>query len=323
MKKKDYNWSLLTIVMMAMLSLGLSSCGGDDDDAGGGSAPTSAGVLDKDSNKRVKSIGNYNFYYNDNGQINYITEGNTRYDFSYNPNKIVQTHRGEEEAVYTISYNGLGFITHLDAQMEFQEDGKVHITGSSTLSYDGTGHLISIKSSSTQNYQGKTKTTTVTATMTWQNSKLMSTLWEESTQQDGQSTSYYTDTYNYEYAHEINDYHNKHHQYAPSLEGVYGDEPTDAFAFVKLLGYGPLYLPIQCVHTWDESTTRAADSGSTTKRFSYGFNDDGSISYCTVNNNRYNYSYESLSTETRSTMPKDINSRRRYLLLFFSTHERN
>ena len=64
-----------------------------------------------------------------------------------------------------------------------------------------------------------------------------------------------------------------------------------------------------------------ADSGSTTKRFSYGFNDDGSISYCTVNSNRYNYSYESLSTETRSTTTKDINSRRRHLLLFFSTHE--
>lgn len=83
MKKKDFIWSLLTIVMIAMLSLGLSSCGEDDDDAGGGSMPKSAGVLDKDSNKRVKSIGNYSFYYNDNGQIDYITEGNTRYDFSY------------------------------------------------------------------------------------------------------------------------------------------------------------------------------------------------------------------------------------------------
>ena len=32
MKKKDYLWSLLTLVMLAMLSLGLSSCGDDDDD---------------------------------------------------------------------------------------------------------------------------------------------------------------------------------------------------------------------------------------------------------------------------------------------------
>lgn len=32
MKKKDYLWSLLTLVMVAMLSLGLSSCGDDDDD---------------------------------------------------------------------------------------------------------------------------------------------------------------------------------------------------------------------------------------------------------------------------------------------------
>ena len=32
MKKKDYPWSLLTLVMVAMLSLGLSSCGDDDDE---------------------------------------------------------------------------------------------------------------------------------------------------------------------------------------------------------------------------------------------------------------------------------------------------
>lgn len=32
MKKKDFLWSLLTLVMVAMLSLGLSSCGDDDDE---------------------------------------------------------------------------------------------------------------------------------------------------------------------------------------------------------------------------------------------------------------------------------------------------
>lgn len=32
MKKKDYIWSLLTLVIVAMLSLGLSSCGDDDED---------------------------------------------------------------------------------------------------------------------------------------------------------------------------------------------------------------------------------------------------------------------------------------------------
>jgi len=32
MKKKDYLWSLFTLVMLTMLSLGLSACGDDDDD---------------------------------------------------------------------------------------------------------------------------------------------------------------------------------------------------------------------------------------------------------------------------------------------------
>lgn len=32
MKKNDYFWSLLTFVMLVMLSVGFTSCGGDDDD---------------------------------------------------------------------------------------------------------------------------------------------------------------------------------------------------------------------------------------------------------------------------------------------------
>ena len=38
MKKKDYLWSLLTFVMLVMLSVGFTSCGGDDDDEIGGAS---------------------------------------------------------------------------------------------------------------------------------------------------------------------------------------------------------------------------------------------------------------------------------------------
>ena len=32
MKKKDFYWSLLSIIMMALLSVGISACGDDEED---------------------------------------------------------------------------------------------------------------------------------------------------------------------------------------------------------------------------------------------------------------------------------------------------
>ena len=312
---------MLAITMATMLGLGVTSCGDDDDDeAGGGGGNNHAGVLDHDFSKRVKSVGNYTFYYKDNGQVDYITDGNTRYDFSYNPNKIIESYRGEEEAIYTVSYNGLGYITKMEVKETFEEDGLVEITASSTLSYDNRGHLVSIKGSSSQKYQGATRTGSGTVTLKWQNNRLVSAIWITNEQDPEGGNSSYSETYNYTYADNINDYHNLHHQYAPSLEDAYGDEPDDALAFVGLLGTGSLYLPESCTSEWSETGgTRAGDSdyGSSTERFSYGFNEDGSISFCNVNGRSYNYSYEYLSNETRSAKDDSLDKERKHFRILF------
>ena len=44
MKKKKYYWSLLTVVMMAVMSVGFVSCGDDDDEPGSGSNSTLVGT---------------------------------------------------------------------------------------------------------------------------------------------------------------------------------------------------------------------------------------------------------------------------------------
>ena len=315
--KKNYLLTVLSVLLMTVLSICFVSCGDDDDANSDG--PSTAGVLDKDTNIRVKSVDNYTFYYNDKGQIDYITEGNSRYDFSYNPNKIVMSYRGEVEAEYTVSYNTLGYITRIGGSETFQEDGTVEINGSASLNYDSSGHLTSVNGSSTEKYKGVTTKSTGTATLKWQNNRLISAIWE-STEQEEEGTITYTEQYDYDYANNINDYYNKHHQYAPSLEGAYGDDPEEAFAFVGLLGKGPLYLPSTCTESWNEKT-RASDSGSNTERFSYGFNDDGSIMYCNVNSSRYYYSYEYL-TETRSAVEGYKDMGRRHFRILFPCHRR-
>lgn len=316
--KKNYLMTVLTVLLMTLSSFGFVSCGGDDDDANS-DGPSTAGVLDKDSNIRVKSIGNYTFYYNDKGQVDYITEGNSRYDFTYNPNKIVMSYRGTVEDEFTVSYNGLGYITRLEVNETFQEEGTVEINGSASLNYDSSGHLTSVNGSSTEKYKGVTTKSTGTATLKWQNNRLISATWE-TTEQDEDGTSIYTEQYDYDYANNINDYHNKHHQYAPSLEGAYGDDPDEALALVGLLGSGPLYLPSSCTQTWNEKT-RASDSGSKTTKFGYAFNDDGSIKYCDVNSSRYNYSYEYLP-DTRSAEKESSDQGRKMFRLLFPNHRR-
>ena len=105
--KKRYFWSILAIMMVSMLSVGLVSCGGDDDgsSSGGGDASTNVGKLDKDFNKRIKSVGNIYYYYKDNGLLDYIVNGNHRYDFTYNPNTIVETRNGKDKTVWDILPN--------------------------------------------------------------------------------------------------------------------------------------------------------------------------------------------------------------------------
>ena len=65
--KKSFFWSLLTFAMVAMLSVGLASCGDDDDDNGGGGSNQLIGLWKQTYRHEVgynkDSSGNWNKFY--------------------------------------------------------------------------------------------------------------------------------------------------------------------------------------------------------------------------------------------------------------------
>ena len=124
MKKKNFLWSMMALTVAAVLSVGFTACGGDDDDEGGsgggsGSPKSGVGVLDKKSGLRLKSVGDYTYYYNNKGLIDYIADKSDRYEFSYNPNKIyvVDNYDKDDESL-SVSYNGSGYLSAISYSFE-------------------------------------------------------------------------------------------------------------------------------------------------------------------------------------------------------------
>lgn len=302
--KKRYFWSILAIMMVSMLSVGLVSCGGDDDgsSSGGGDASTNVGKLDKDFNKRIKSVGNIYYYYKDNGLLDYIVNGNHRYDFTYNPNTIVETRNGKDKITYNVSYDGLGHITKFEFTKVYEEGKNTEkFTCSTTLTYNSE-HLTNISSYSNSEVNGVKGYETISTALNWKNNLLMSVVCDETEQEEGDEKASYRETYTYSYDNaNINDYHNKHHQYTPSIVKFLGDELGDddlarPLAYVGLLGSGPLYLPVSSEDTDEDINTNDSNPyyRKYTRNFKYGFNSDGSVNYTNVDGSRTNFTYEDI-----------------------------
>ncbi|MDE5782906.1 MAG: hypothetical protein K2H97_01090 [Prevotella sp.] len=317
MKKRLHYLAML----LMSLSIGFVSCGSDDDDSiGGGSASATTGVLDG-LNKRVKSIGDYTFYYKDNGMLDYITEGRGRYEFTYNPNKIVYIYDGKEKDMdIVVTYNGLGYVARVDMTNVFiNDEDEGYGTGQETIScaYDNQGHLTSIKGSKKESYKGYeynyTLKDTYSVLLTWENNLLLSTVGDGRLESGGDRGRYrWTSTYSYDNAL-IDDYHNKHQQYVPSvlqflnngdvLDCFVDKGPLVALAYAGLMGKGSLYLPVSSVDTDEEYFEGEEDyNRSYTHNFRYGFNSDGSIANTSINGSRYNFGYEYLNSVDRAAV---------------------
>jgi len=105
-----------------LLVIGFSMCAfvacSDDEDEGSGSGTPSASVGEvvPGSGKKLLSAGEYKFFYTADGKIKTIELGNyERYEFTYSPNQIIYDYGydgdGEDEEVYTVSYNEKGYIS--------------------------------------------------------------------------------------------------------------------------------------------------------------------------------------------------------------------
>lgn len=330
MKEKLNNglYAIMAVLTIAMMSFGFEACSGDDDE---GSASLSAGVLDKDSGLRLKKVGSYSFFFNDNGQLDYLTDGsNIKYDFSYNPDKIVYSSQNKEEYVISVSYNKFGYITSVSTTSN-NKDG-FSLKSNSSCFYDGNGHIVSSSAygeeSETQAGTTYNARWTTNGTCTWKDDLLVRVEYTENYETDDGYTETTTETWTFTYDEDLNN--NPLCQWAPSFEKYLGSFEI-AIAYVGLMGTGPRALPTSAKHHSDNYYNGKSHTTDESYTYRYGFNTDGSISYAYVNNSRYNFSYDYAKTEeveTRSTEPEDlamspIGKQIGCILHFFSHHHIN
>lgn len=283
---------------LSLLLLGgfvLGSCGDDDDDNGGGNS--SAGVIDSKLGIRLKSLGDYRFYYTDSGRLDYVSEGSYDrcYEFDYSSNTIAIAGEGDDNELASVSYNGSGYITSIkDTYSKKDEYYDYMQTGTASLSYDG-GHLtkISINSKETGIEDGEQYTETASATFTfsWKNNRLTAVDYkynEKSSRHEYSGTEWYR----YDYT-DADDNENIYMQYAPSITR-WGEDIWEVLAFVGLLGNGPKVLPSVCEYGYtDYEDGELDEEHESSKSYRYRFNADGTIATCYVGNQSYNYTYES------------------------------
>ena len=281
--------------MASFATIAFYSCGDDDDDVapGKGTPSSEAGLLDKSSGLRVRSVGNYTFEYDSKGRIDYVSEGSYfGYKFTYNPNKITGEYYGEEELSYAVGYNGNGYMSSLSYNYSDENE-----TGTATLTYDSDGHLTQV---STSYKEGKYEdgvryyeSEQGTSTMTWKNGRLTKAVakltWKE---RDGDSGTE-TDTWTFDYSdYALENYYNKYLQMPHPILRAFDLDDGEFMAYVGLLGNGPKYLPSSAERVRVEYENGEEDRDERHYSFSYGFNNDGSLSYCNDDGSRYSYSYD-------------------------------
>lgn len=279
-----------TVMLMSFAaSLCLVACGDDDDNINDNNSNTFApvGVLDPSTGLRLKSVGGNHFYnYDANGQLDYIDYNingfHQRWEFTYNPNKII-LHSNGSEMVYSVTYNNAGYLLRLDGTGErvyYGSRGKVTLNEFITFDYDTNGHIAKIEWSQkqirTEHYTiSDTWTYNTTYTYTWNNNLLVQEIFEVTYEEGGEDWGTEKETTTYSYTNSA--YRNVYHQWT---RNIVPESDLALYAYVGLLGTGPNMLPSSS-ETVEEVTSRGKSKNPRTrnKTYTYGFNADGSVSY--------------------------------------------
>jgi len=272
-----------------LLVMGFSMCAfvacSDDEDEGSGSGTPSASVGEvvPGSGKKLLSAGEYKFFYTADGKIKTIELGNyERYEFTYSPNQIIYDYGydgdGEDEEVYTVSYNEKGYISKMIfTEKGSDEYGSWDDSSTSTLSYDSEGHLVKVTSTyleqGVEDGESYKESGTGTVVLTWTNGLL--TKYEAINEwEDGSEKS----TIIFEYEDGKN--YNRYKQFAIM---------DDCQFYLGLYGKGPDYLPVSATETWIEEYDDYKYSDTDTESFTWEFNEDGTL-------HRANYDYFTYGT---------------------------
>lgn len=280
-----------------VLGVCIVSCSDDDDQE---TRQYLHGVLDKASGLRVRSVGDYTYYYADNGRITSVCDDDRSdsYVFKYNPDRIIYFSDGEEDETYTVGYNGSGHLTNLSESWNGSwEDYSMQCT----LSYDGDGHLTKISGSGTEigiERQERYKNEwTFVYTLSWRNNKLMSCVYNSNVYHSKDGA--YTDTDTWIFSYDDDSIENVYRQWTPSLAcGLDGDE-IGLWLYAGLMGVGPTMLPTSVEETNICYEDGESDTLNNSYTYRYGFNDNGSVSYLTIKDKdkygdeeRYDFTYD-------------------------------
>lgn len=108
MKIRNYFFSSSVAIAAMVLGVCIVSCSDDDDQE---TRQYLHGVLDKASGLRVRSVGDYTYYYADNGRITSVCDDDRSdsYVFKYNPDRIIYFSDGEEDELiqWVITVRGI------------------------------------------------------------------------------------------------------------------------------------------------------------------------------------------------------------------------
>ena len=293
MKKNLF--SFLSVVLMAIVSVGFVSCGDDDDE--NGSASDKTGVIKTgEGNVRLYRVGDFRFYYNEDGTLDYYDYygGYEKHQFSYHPNKLTI----DDDLVYDIDYTSEGNI----AKASFSEKGEdlpadvdhdVSESGTATFSYDSNGHLKSISFKGQEvYYEDGTRYTdkgTGSIKFTWSNNLLRKIVFEEQWTENGKIVEDDKEIYEFFYD---DDNPNPFCQYAPDILD-YMDSDFEVLGLVGLFGKGPVKLPSSVIETEDDGDTH-------TRSFYYSFNEDGTLRSA----NGVYYYYNEISADDNTSIFK-------------------
>lgn len=302
MRKQNFSKSVLSF-MLGLSVLSLSSCGGDDEGGSSSGSATIGQVENTDGEKLlVTSAGIYNFYYNDENQLESVYDGNSLiYEASYNPFTLTYEYSGsyeEQQKISNVSFNGKGYITKLiykESYINENDDYSDQMTSTVNFSYDSDGHLTKI-SGSDEGYEIEDGTkipfnSSGSYTLTWKSGRLMKIVCkineEEGTTQESLTFDYDDDDL----------YPNLTHQFSRNCWYNLRSEDYDWMAILGLIGRGGDYLPTSVKYLYIPSGDVDDEEEDYEFDCSYTFNLDGSLRSESIGRSTYRYTYDTLSDD--------------------------
>ena len=262
---------LFFLLVMGFSMCAFMACSEDEEEESGSGTPSaSVGEVVPGSGKKLLSAGEYKFFYTADGKIKTISTNYERYEFTYSPNQIICDYEydgdGEDEEVYTVSYNEKGYISKMIfTEKGSDEYGSWDDSYTSILSYDSEGHLVKVTNTyleqGVEDGESYKESGTGTVVLTWKNGLL--TKYESINEwEDGSEKS--TITFEYEDGKNRNIYK----QFA--IMDDYG-------FYLGLYGKGPDYLPVSATETYIEEYDDYKYSDTDTESFTWEFNEDGTL----------------------------------------------